>query len=222
MGHCGRRSFQSRPAIAFLGRQRGHDSPAAARRRPHRGQWILSCASSGWTITSPDLRRSSSLSASKWNRAASVFEYRATSTHASSTYACKKPEPIAPCAELLHACQRHVVDQPRLQALGDDGQIIARDHDPVSAQITCERKVAGRGEQNGNAIELLAFEQLFDVTRNGFLDHRGRGGTPDRTKPRPTVSDAAAMLAGPQCRPARALIDHGATRAAKPSAYLSL
>ena len=36
----------------------------------------------------------------------------------------------------------------------------------------CQRKVAGRREKNGNAIELLAFQQLLHLAWNGFLDHR--------------------------------------------------
>ena len=35
VGHCGPKSCQSRPAIAFLGRQRGHESPVVASRKPH-------------------------------------------------------------------------------------------------------------------------------------------------------------------------------------------
>ena len=75
-------------------------------------------------------------------------------------------------AEFLHASERQVVDQPGLGAVGDNGQVIARDDDPVSAQIARQRQVAGRGEQDGNAIELLVFQQLLDIARNGFLDHR--------------------------------------------------
>ena len=66
-------------------------------------------------------------------------------------------------AELLDAIDRHVVDQPRLGAVGHDGQMVARDDDPVPVQIALEREVAGRRKKNGNAIELLAFQQLLHL-----------------------------------------------------------
>ena len=57
-------------------------------------------------------------------------------------------------------------------ALGDDRQVIACDNDPVAAQLTRQRQVTGRGEQDGNSVELLVFQQLLDIGRNGLLDHR--------------------------------------------------
>ena len=41
-------------------------------------------------------------------------------------------------AELLDAGDRHMVDQPRLGAIGDHGQVVARDDDPVPAQIALQ------------------------------------------------------------------------------------
>ena len=38
-------------------------------------------------------------------------------------------------AEFLHASERQVIDQPGFGAVGDNGQVIARDDDPVSAQL---------------------------------------------------------------------------------------
>ncbi len=87
----------------------------------------------------------------------------------------EKPRPnCALGAELLHASQRQVVDQSRLGAVGDDGQVVARDDDPVSGLITGQGHVAGRRQEDRDSIELLVFEQLLDIKRNGFLDHRGR------------------------------------------------
>ena len=42
VGHWGRMSCQSRAAIAFRGKHRGHESPAAASRMPHFTQCVLS------------------------------------------------------------------------------------------------------------------------------------------------------------------------------------
>ena len=53
----------------------------------------------------------------------------------------RKPEPIAPCVRNFSTrVDRQVVDQPRLGAVGHDGQIIARDDDPVPAQITFKER----------------------------------------------------------------------------------
>ena len=71
-------------------------------------------------------------------------------------------------AELLHAAERQVVDQPGLGAVDDHGQVIAGDDDPVVAQLAGERQVAGRGKQNRDAIELLILQQLLSP-RRGLL-----------------------------------------------------
>ena len=166
-------SCQSRPTIAFRGRQRGHDSPAVDSRKPHLGQWVASSCSSGWTVTSPEVRRSSSLPASLWNLARQGIRVPRDVDPGLVDIGLEEARADrALGAELLHSLDRQVIDQSGLGAIGHDGQVVARDDDPVPAQIACQRQVAGRGEQDGNAIELLVLQQLLHLAGNGFLDHR--------------------------------------------------
>src|SRR5262249_36509816 len=83
-------------------------------------------------------------------------------------------KPRADCAlgaEFLDTIDRDMIDQARLFPIGNDGKVVARDDDPVPAQIAFERKVAGRRQKNRNAVELLAIEQLLYLTWDIFLNH---------------------------------------------------
>ena len=93
----------------------------------------------------------------------------------------------------------------RGSAPSHDRQVIAGDDDPVCTQIAGERQVAGRGEQNRNAVELLVLQQLLYIARNGFLKHRfvmhfPPGQTSCNCDPYPPPADVVRR-ASPAARP---------------------
>ena len=143
VGHCGFMSCQSRPMIAFRGRHRGHDSPGVA---------SLQAALRAVGGVDLFLGMDDHLA-----RSPQVFQLVGELVELGRERV-RVPRDVDPGlvdigleearadrslgAELLHAMDREVVDEPGLGAVGDDRQVVARDDDPVPAEVA--RSATGR------------------------------------------------------------------------------
>ena len=76
---------------------------------------------------------------------------------------------------LLDSAERHAADEEgggvRVAVVGDDREVLPRGDDPVPALRALEREVARRREQDRDAVELVAFQEVLHAAGDGLGRH---------------------------------------------------